>query len=107
MPVEATCGWLPDALAPLLEAIEGSEDPSLTLEMLRDAYEFAGHAGNHDQLVEITRRAAQVDPATETDRFIAAALMAWGSELSATMRVERYSPRRRSSAWSDSTTRAA
>jgi DNA-binding CsgD family transcriptional regulator len=79
--IEATSGWLPEALAPLLEAIEGSQDASLTLEMLRDAYEFAGHAGSHDQLVEVTGRAAEVDPATETDRFIKAALMAWGSEL--------------------------
>jgi DNA-binding CsgD family transcriptional regulator len=80
--IEARSGWLPDALAPLLEAIENSDDASLTLQMLRDAYELAGSAGNHDQLVEITRRAAQVEPATETDRFIAAALMTWGSELS-------------------------
>ena len=79
--IEARSGWLPDAFAPLLEAIEGSKDASLTLEMLRDAYELAGSAGNHEQLVEITRRAAQVEPATETDRFIAA-LLAWGSELS-------------------------
>ena len=79
--IEARSGWLPDAFAPLLEAIEGSEDASLTLEMLRDAYELAGSAGNHDQLVEITRRAAQIEPASETDRFIAA-LLAWGSELS-------------------------
>jgi DNA-binding CsgD family transcriptional regulator len=80
--IEARSGWLPDALAPVLEAIEGSEDASLTLELLRDAYEFAGSAGNRDQLVEITRRAAKVEPATETDGFIAAAIMAWGSELS-------------------------
>jgi DNA-binding CsgD family transcriptional regulator len=80
--IEATSGSLPDALAPLLEAIEASEDASLTLEMLRDAYEFAGHAGNHDQLGELTRRTAQVEPVTDADRFIAAALMAWGSELS-------------------------
>ena len=79
--IEARSGWLPDAFAPLLEAIEGSEDASLTLEMLRDAYELAGSAGNHDLLVEITRRAAQVEPATERDRF-SASLLAWGSELS-------------------------
>jgi DNA-binding CsgD family transcriptional regulator len=80
--IEATSGWLPDALPPLLQAIEGSEDASLTLEMLRDAYEVASYAEAHDQLAELTRRAAQVEPATESDRFIAAALMAWGSELS-------------------------
>jgi DNA-binding CsgD family transcriptional regulator len=80
--IEARSGWLPDALAPLLEAIEDSEDASLTLEMLRDACEFAGYAGNHDQLVEITRRTAQIRPVTESDRFTAAAIMAWGSELS-------------------------
>ena len=81
--VEARSGWLPDALAPLLEAIEGSEDASLTLEMLYDGYEFASYAEEaHNQLAELARRAAQVEPATERDRFIAAALMAWGSELS-------------------------
>jgi DNA-binding CsgD family transcriptional regulator len=80
--IEARSGWLPDALAPLLEAIEGSEDASLTLEMLRDGYEFAGYAEAHDQLAELTRRTAEVRPATESDRFTAAAVMAWGSELS-------------------------
>jgi DNA-binding CsgD family transcriptional regulator len=80
--IEARSGWLPDALAPLLEAIEGSDDPSLSLVMLRDAYEFASFAEAHDQLAELTRRAAEVEPITETDRFIAAALVAWGSELS-------------------------
>jgi DNA-binding CsgD family transcriptional regulator len=80
--IEAQSGWLPDALPPLMEAIEGSEDASLTLEMLRDAYEFAAYTGDHDRLVELARRTAQVEPATESDRFIAAAIMAWGSELS-------------------------
>jgi DNA-binding CsgD family transcriptional regulator len=80
--IEARSGWLPDALAPLLEAIEGSEDASLTLEMLYDGYEFASYAEAHDQLAELTRRAAEVEPTAETDRFIAAALTAWGSELS-------------------------
>jgi DNA-binding CsgD family transcriptional regulator len=79
--IEARSGWLPDALAPLLEAIEASDDPSLSLVILRDAYEFASFAEAHDQLAELTRRAAEVEPVTETDRFIAAALMAWGSEL--------------------------
>jgi DNA-binding CsgD family transcriptional regulator len=80
--IEATSGWFPDALGPLLEAIEASEDVSLTLEMLRDGYVFACYAEDRDQLAELTRRAAQVRPATETDRFIAAALLAWGSEFS-------------------------
>jgi DNA-binding CsgD family transcriptional regulator len=80
--IEARSGWLPDALAPLLEAIEASEDTSLTLEMLYDGYEFASYAEAHDQLAELTRRAAELEPTAETDLFIAAALTAWGSELS-------------------------
>jgi DNA-binding CsgD family transcriptional regulator len=80
--IEARSGWLPDALPPVLEAIETSEDASLSLEMLRDAYEFAGYAEANDHLAELTRRVAEIEPVTETDRFIAAALMAWGSELS-------------------------
>jgi DNA-binding CsgD family transcriptional regulator len=80
--IEARSGWLPDALAPLLEAIEGSEDASLTLEMLYDGYEFASYAAAHDQLAELTQRAAEVEPTVESDLFIAAALTAWGSELS-------------------------
>jgi DNA-binding CsgD family transcriptional regulator len=80
--IEARSGWLPNALAPLLEAIEGSEDASLTLEMLRDAHEFAGYAEEHEQLAELTRRAAEVQPVTEADRFIAAALMALSASLS-------------------------
>jgi DNA-binding CsgD family transcriptional regulator len=80
--IEARSGWLPDALAPVLEAIEGSEDASLTLEMLYDGYEFASYAGAHDRLAELARRVADVEPTGETDRFIAAALTAWGSELS-------------------------
>jgi DNA-binding CsgD family transcriptional regulator len=80
--IEARSGWLPDALAPVLEAIEGSEDASLTLEMLYDGYEFASYAKAHDQLHELTRRAAELEPTSESDRFIATALTAWGSELS-------------------------
>jgi DNA-binding CsgD family transcriptional regulator len=80
--IEARSGWLPDALAPVLEAIEGSEDASLTLEMLYDGYEFASYAAAHDQLAELTQRAAEVEPTAERDLFIAAALAAWGSELS-------------------------
>jgi DNA-binding CsgD family transcriptional regulator len=80
--IEARSGWLPDALAPLLQAIDGSEDRSLTLEMLYDGYEFASYAGAHEQLGEFTRRAAELEPTAETDLFIAAALTAWGSELS-------------------------
>jgi DNA-binding CsgD family transcriptional regulator len=80
--IEARSGWLPDALAPVLEAVEGSEDASLTLEMLYDGYEFATYAEAHDQLEELARRAAELEPTAETDRFIATALMAWGSELS-------------------------
>jgi DNA-binding CsgD family transcriptional regulator len=80
--IEARSGWLPDALAPVLEAIEGSEDASLTLEMLYDGYEFASYAGAHDHLDQLTRRADEVEPTAENDRFIATALMAWGSELS-------------------------
>jgi DNA-binding CsgD family transcriptional regulator len=80
--IEARSGWLPDALAPLLEAIEGSEDASLTLAMLRDGYEFACMAGSHDQLIELSRRAAELQPASETDRFLATGLMVWASELS-------------------------
>jgi DNA-binding CsgD family transcriptional regulator/tetratricopeptide (TPR) repeat protein len=80
--IKARSGWLPDALAPLLQAIQESEDASLTLEMLYDGYEFATYAEAHDQLAELARRAAEVEPATETDRFLAAALKTWGSELS-------------------------
>jgi ATP/maltotriose-dependent transcriptional regulator MalT len=80
--IEARSGWLPDALAPVLEAMEGSEDASLTLEMLYDGYEFASYVEAYDQLDELTRRAAEIEPTSESDRFIATALMAWGSELS-------------------------
>jgi hypothetical protein len=39
--IDTVNGSTADALGSLLEAIEDSEDPSLTLEMLRDAYECA------------------------------------------------------------------
>jgi tetratricopeptide (TPR) repeat protein len=80
--IEGQSGWLPDALGPLLEAIESSEDVSLTLEMVREAYECATYAEVNDQLAQLCRRAGELQPVTETDRFIAAAVMAWGSELS-------------------------
>jgi DNA-binding CsgD family transcriptional regulator len=81
--IEATSGGrLPDALVPMVEAIEGSEDTSLTLEMLRDAYAIASYAEDLEQLLALTRRAAEVRAVTENDRFLAAALMACGSELS-------------------------
>jgi DNA-binding CsgD family transcriptional regulator len=80
--IEARSGWLPDALAPIMQAIEASEDTSLTLKMLYDGYEFASYSEAHDQLAEFTQRAAELEPTAETDLFIAAALTAWGSELS-------------------------
>jgi ATP/maltotriose-dependent transcriptional regulator MalT len=80
--IKARSGWLPDALGPLLQAIEDSDDASLILEMLYDGYEFASYSEAHDQLAELARRAAEVEPASETDRFLAAALKTWGSELS-------------------------
>jgi hypothetical protein len=75
--------------------------------MLYDGYEFASYAEAHDQLAELTRRAAEVEPATESDWFIAAALMAWGSGSRVTTRAGRCWPQKRSSGRSASTTRAA
>ena len=58
-----------------------SSDPSLTLKMLREACEFAGSAGDYEQLAELCELAAEVRPETEADRFIATVVAAIAAEL--------------------------
>src|SRR5262245_2676005 len=80
--IEGRTGRLHDAVAILRKGIAESDDPSLTLRMLREACDFAGFAGDYEQLAELCELATQVRPSTEADRFIATVIASIAAGLS-------------------------
>src|SRR5262249_59796137 len=74
-------GRLPDAVATLLQAIDCSSDPSLTLGIIRDACEFAVYAADFERAGDLCRRAAQLPAADDRDRFVVSAFGAAAAEL--------------------------
>jgi hypothetical protein len=80
--IEGRNGWLDDGVRTLEEAAALSRDPSLTLEILREASGMATYAGNYETAVALGRRAATLTPASDRDRFNSAAIVALGVEMS-------------------------
>ena len=79
--IEAITGTLPDAIATLNEAIAISDDPSLSLELLLEACALATYIGDADQLSALCRRASELSPVTDVDRFIIALLTSSAPEI--------------------------
>src|SRR5262245_7282543 len=79
--IEGRTARVLDAVAILRKGIAVSTDPSLSLRMLREAIEFAGFAGDYDQLAELCELAAEVHPANAADLFIATVVAAIAAEL--------------------------
>jgi DNA-binding CsgD family transcriptional regulator len=79
--IEARTGDLRGAVAVLLEAADGSEDGSLTLELLTEATEAATYAGDYEHAAALGARADAIEPRDETDRFRVAALSGEAAEL--------------------------
>jgi class 3 adenylate cyclase/DNA-binding CsgD family transcriptional regulator len=79
--IEGRGGSLVDAVETLREGMAASDDSSLTLTILREASDFAEYAGDYEQLTELCVRAREIQPVTETDRFIVAAMASFAAEL--------------------------
>src|SRR5262249_28672292 len=79
--IEGRTGRLMDAVGTLRRGISASEDPSLTLRMLREACDFAAFAGEYEEVAELCARAAKIRPITAADRFIATVIASIAAEL--------------------------
>jgi DNA-binding CsgD family transcriptional regulator len=79
--IEARTGDLRSAVAVLVEAADGSEDASLTLEALTEATEAAEYAGDYAHAAAIAARAGAIEPRDETESFRVAALTGLAAEL--------------------------
>ena len=80
--IEGQSGWLLDGVASMRQAAALSEDPSVTLQLLREGCVMAAQAGAIEEAAEIAARAADVTPADEIDSFTKASLIAGAAEAS-------------------------
>ena len=80
--IEGRSGWLENGARTLERAVELSEDPSLSLEMLREAGVMAIYGSDYEQVIALGDRAAELPCATDADRFNRAALAAYGADVS-------------------------
>jgi DNA-binding CsgD family transcriptional regulator len=79
--IEARTGDLRSAVAVLVEAADGSEDGSHTLEALTEATEAAEYAGDYAQAAALAARASAIEPRSEPEFFRVAALTGLAAEL--------------------------
>ena len=80
--IEGQSGGLLDGVATLHQALALSEDPSLTLKILRDGCAMADQAGAPDEALSFAERAADASCVGEIDRFTKASLTARAADLS-------------------------
>ena len=80
--IEGQSGSLGEGVKMLQQAARLSDDPSLTLGILRDAATMAGFAGDHDSVIRFGDRAAELPCDTDRDRYFVAAIGAYASSLS-------------------------
>ena len=80
--IEGQSGWLLDGVASMQHAAALSEDPSVTLQLLREGCVMAAQAGAIEEAVQVAARAADITPADEIDSFTQASLIAGAAELS-------------------------
>jgi DNA-binding CsgD family transcriptional regulator len=80
--IEGQSGWLLDGVATMHQAAAVSEDPSLTLQLLREGFAMASQAHAIEEAADFASRAADVTPCGEVDSFTQASLIAGASELS-------------------------
>ena len=80
--IEGQSGWLLDGVATLQQGVALSEDPSVTLQLLREGFAMAGQAGAVEAAADFASRAADVTPGGEIDSFTKASLLASAAELS-------------------------
>ena len=80
--IESNCGSLLDGAATMKQALTLSDEPSLTLEILRDGCAMASQAGAYEAARDFARRAAGITEVSLIDRFTKTSLAAWAAELS-------------------------
>ena len=80
--IEGQSGGLLVGVATLHQAAALSEDPSLSLKILRDGCAMADQAGAPDEALSFAERAADTSCAGEIDRFTKASLIARAADLS-------------------------
>ncbi len=80
--IEGQSGGLLDGVATLHQAAALSEDPSLTLKILRDGCAMADQAGAPGEALSFAERAADASCVGEIDRFTKASLTARAADLS-------------------------
>jgi DNA-binding CsgD family transcriptional regulator len=80
--IEGRRGWLHHGVTALLNAAALSEDPALSLQILRDAAAMAIYAGDYEEVIAIGARAAKLPRTTDVDRYIAVAVTAYAADLS-------------------------
>ena len=80
--IEGQSGWLLDGVATMHQGIAVSEDPSVTLQLLREGFAMASQAHAIEEAADFASQAVDVTPTDEIDRFTKASLIASGAELS-------------------------
>jgi DNA-binding CsgD family transcriptional regulator len=79
--IEGQSGWLLGGVATIRQGVGLSDDPSVTLQLLREGCAMAGQAGASEEAAEFASLAADVTPASDTDMFIRDSLIARAAEL--------------------------
>jgi DNA-binding CsgD family transcriptional regulator len=80
--IEGQSGWLLDGVATMHQGMALTEDPSVTLQLLREGFAMASQAHAIEEAAGFASRAADVTPSGEIDIFIKASLVASAAELS-------------------------
>ncbi len=80
--IEGQSGWLLDGVATMHQGVAVSEDPWVTLQLLREGFAMASQAHAIEEAADFARRAADVTPSGEIDSFTQASLIASAAELS-------------------------
>ena len=80
--IEGQREWLLDGVATLRQGVAVSEDPSVTLQLLREGFAMAAQAHAVEEAADFVARAAEVTPRGEIDSFTKAWLIASGAEVS-------------------------
>ncbi len=80
--IEGQSGWLLDGVATIRQGVAVSEDPSVTLQLLREGFAMASQANAVEEAADFAARAADVTPDGEIGSFTKAALIASAAEVS-------------------------
>lgn len=80
--IEGRQGWLKHGVTSLLTAATLSDDPTLSLQILREAASMAVYAGDYEEVIAIGARADELPQGGDIDRYIVAAIAASAADMS-------------------------